>query len=163
MDAYEAAIDDETGAAVSEAGRLPATEVTHEEAAAACRLAGKALCPRDVWELACRGDGDFEYPYGDTYDGSRCNTYEAGETLRSAGAFPGCEGGYPGLFDLSGNAFEWTSSCVAVARSVTECDVLGGYYGTFANNASCSTDVSDRPDRTTTGAGFRCCARGSRP
>lgn len=42
-------------------------------AEAACSGAGKRLCSLDEFALACRGEDDTQFPYGDTYIDGLCN------------------------------------------------------------------------------------------
>ena len=37
-----------------------------------------SLPPEDQWEFAARSEQGFLYPWGDAYDGSRCNSVESG-------------------------------------------------------------------------------------
>ena len=98
------------------AAQLPMVDVTFFGAKLACESWGKQLCTLEMWESACGGPGGHAYPYGDTYDECVCNTISEDETCYSVypvetGSFPECEGGYPGLFDMSGNASEWVDHC----------------------------------------------------
>jgi formylglycine-generating enzyme len=90
-----------------------------------CHWAGKRLCGRvggapgdfedvitDRSELyyACTQGGELEYPYGNEFDEAAC--VSAGQPGPGpVASAPGCEGGYPGVFDLSGNVAEWTGLC----------------------------------------------------
>jgi formylglycine-generating enzyme required for sulfatase activity/energy-coupling factor transporter ATP-binding protein EcfA2 len=63
------------------------------------------------WEKAARGDRDRRaYPWGDTFDANRCNSYELrlGDTT-PVGIFS--DGASPyGVLDMAGNVWEWTHS-----------------------------------------------------
>jgi formylglycine-generating enzyme required for sulfatase activity len=62
------------------------------------------------WEKAARGPDSYVYPWGDEWDGARCNTAESGrEGTTPVDAFP--QGASPyGVLDMAGNVWEWTSS-----------------------------------------------------
>ena len=63
------------------------------------------------WEAAARGLAGRRYAFGDNFDPAYCNTFET--HIRSTtpiGVFPGGETP-EGLVDMTGNTWEWTSSC----------------------------------------------------
>jgi formylglycine-generating enzyme required for sulfatase activity len=66
------------------------------------------------WEKAARYDPNTRtsriYPWGDTFDKARCNTYESGiRGTTPVGTYP--NGASPcGALDMAGNVWEWTSS-----------------------------------------------------
>lgn len=59
--------------AVSAAGALPQAYVSADEAASACREAGKRLCTDAEWQAACRGAAASRYPYGERFRRGACN------------------------------------------------------------------------------------------
>ncbi len=69
------------------------------------------------WEKAARWDPERKvsriYPWGDTFDKARCNTYEGGvKSTTLVGSYP--PGISPcGAQDMAGNVWEWTSSLFA--------------------------------------------------
>jgi formylglycine-generating enzyme required for sulfatase activity len=98
----------------NQAGSLPRTNVTLEEARALCQARGKRLCGEGEWEQACRGGQDYIYGYGPQFGPDRCNTpYPEGDTWKRrqgpapSGAFDGCATP-EGVHDLVGNVWEWT-------------------------------------------------------
>jgi formylglycine-generating enzyme required for sulfatase activity len=147
-----------------------------------CAWAGKRLCgnpdggPADPgtpdlpsssqWFQACsaNGDGQHRYPYGNAYDPQTCNgaDYDAGGPLPS---LPTCQGGYSGIFDMSGNVFEWEDSCEPSASDPTgqgdTCNIRGGAFWSPSTQLTCS-----RQAQTTRGdqglkndLGIRCCSK----
>lgn len=94
----------------SDAPTLPAVTVSLAGAQAFCAWRSRVTglphrLPREVeWEKAARGPASFVYAYGNVYRRDAANQ-ESG-TLREVGAF--AANGY-GLFDMTGNAFEWTA------------------------------------------------------
>lgn len=87
-------------------GRLPVTGVTWEDANNYALWAGKSLPTEEQWEFAARGGGRRLYPWGDEWTAGRANL--GGDRLAEVGSH-----GEPspfGLFDMIGNAQEWTRS-----------------------------------------------------
>jgi hypothetical protein len=135
-------------------GSIPQVDVGLAQAKSLCAGRGRRLCTRAEWRGACGS----KYPYGREYDPAACNTVGADFTPRAlvaAGSKPGCKSGW-GLYDMVGNAAEWTSEGYVNGGSSTK----DGESGTCYRSAR----------RTGGGAyvGFRCCAdaepvgRGSR-
>lgn len=62
------------------------------------------------WEAAARGLNGNDYPFGDQFEASKCNTFESHiRRTTPVGVFKA--GDTPsGLSDVSGNVWEWTSS-----------------------------------------------------
>ena len=59
------------------------------------------------WEKAARGDRDFQYPWGNTFDKDNCNAEESGLNRTSpVGIFPAGKSPYDCL-DMAGNVWEW--------------------------------------------------------
>lgn len=128
----------------------PVTSVDWCDAFAFCAWAGKRLCTDDEWTTSCTAGGTQPLPYGDAAVDGACNVSGAAADTKS---YQACQGGYPGVFDMVGNVWEWTSGCNA-----TNCNARGGAYDQPA--ATC-TSVDSANIRTAGGAyGFRCCAPG---
>jgi len=64
------------------------------------------------WFNACsHGDDKLHaWAYGVAFDEDACAPAD-GSTPFPVASYPGCVGGYPGLFDMSGNVGEWTNEC----------------------------------------------------
>ncbi|MBL8756128.1 MAG: SUMF1/EgtB/PvdO family nonheme iron enzyme [Planctomycetes bacterium] len=94
----------------SDAPQLPVVTVSLAGARAFCSWRSRVTgvphrLPREVeWEKAARGPASFVFAYGNVYRRDAANQ-ESG-TLREVGSF--AANGY-GLFDMTGNAFEWTA------------------------------------------------------
>lgn len=89
--------------------RYPVVFITWNDAEAYCKSLGKRLPTEDEWEKAARGTDGRKYPWGNTWDATKTNTYESG--LRD----PNAVGKFPdtspyGVSDMLGNVQEWTSS-----------------------------------------------------
>ncbi|HQU91432.1 MAG TPA: SUMF1/EgtB/PvdO family nonheme iron enzyme [Pyrinomonadaceae bacterium] len=86
---------------------FPVTGVTWYEAAEYAAWKGERLPTEAEWEFAARGPEGRVYPWGDEWDATLAN---AGGQLK--GLRPVGQGGASpfGIYDMSGNAWEWTSS-----------------------------------------------------
>jgi formylglycine-generating enzyme required for sulfatase activity len=102
--------DAATGKFATDAPDLPVVTVSWHGAVAYCAWrttttgATHRLPGETEWEKAARGPGSRVYAYGDTCTTAAANQ-ESGR-LRAVGAF--APNGF-GLFDMTGNAFEWTN------------------------------------------------------
>jgi formylglycine-generating enzyme required for sulfatase activity len=150
-----------------------------------CAWAGKRLCgnpdggssdPNNAnnpaisgWFRACshNGDGLHVYPYGLTYDASACNgaDYDAQTPLPS---LPSCQGGFPGIFDMSGNVIEWEDSCTPTPTSPDAgdtsgasdfCNVRGGSFLSTGSQITCDLGILVQRWGGGGDNGFRCCSR----
>lgn len=160
-------------ASASGADSLPQTGVDWCDAVAFCKWAGKKLCTPSVWLSACTKDGQFTYPYGTLSQPALCNVMDpdaaadAATTLEAVKSNSACVGGYAGLYDMLGNASEWTDSMFAPrdagpdvdagGRGTDDTKVSGGSY-LSSSAATCSTLVTAARNRQTPELGFRCCS-----
>ncbi len=93
----------------------PVTYVSWKDANAYCHWAGKRLPDDKEWEKAGRGTTGQVFPWGSEFSIDKANTpvrwaamYLQGDTT-PVGAFEGGKSPY-GLYDMTGNVWEWTSS-----------------------------------------------------
>lgn len=158
--------------------KAPVVGVDWCDATAFCKWAGKRLCgkrggdatPADArldpavsqWFDACSGGGGRMWPYGAAANDDACATRKAGApviTKASAVATKAtCQGGYPGVFDMSGNVREWEDSCVGAAGRGDRCAVRGGSFRDVSASARCDSITLVRRDEQDNALGFRCCA-----
>jgi hypothetical protein len=130
IDAYELAVDGDTF--VSAPGETPVIGLSFDEVVAACAAmpavdadgtvyAMRHLALNTEWEDAgdgVIGEGGTAFPWGDTFDDTRCVTLSDGGTeqfdgLQLTGSMPRCVSVF-GLYDQIGNAWEWTDSQITL-------------------------------------------------
>jgi hypothetical protein len=157
-------------------GAFPWIVVTWHEARALCAEQGKRLCTEQEWTFACEGEEALPYPYGYERSDDACvidrpwippdELALAGRTdaraLReidrlwqgeASGSRPRCRSPF-GVYDLTGNVDEWTTS---VLPSAEPSIFKGGYWGPVRARCRASTRAHG-PDHAYYQQGFRCCA-----
>jgi sulfatase modifying factor 1 len=154
------------------------------DAFAFCRWAGKRLCgsiaklpspnyaaASDVvdgqWMYACTGGGRYMYPYKSDTFMKVCNTEHATADIlfvEDVHSREKCQGGFDGIYDMSGNVDEWVDACDPKTGngSSDDCAVVG--QSLFRDKMpdvdfTCTGSVyaATRVERHQT-LGFRCCA-----
>ena len=109
--------DSSCNASDDKRGAFPINCIDHDGAAALCGYLGGRLCNSKEWLAACRGTEQRAFPYGPEFQPSRCHvgSYDSpgpgGRSTIAAGSITQCEGGLPGLYDMSGNVSEWVADC----------------------------------------------------
>jgi formylglycine-generating enzyme len=160
---------------------IPAHDVDWCDAWAYCAWAGKRLCgghdgaslpyatlngAEDEWYRACSNGRTTQFPYGATYDVTRCNVgghLDSGTAPGASGSFPGCRGTsapFDAITDLVGNIGEWQRSCNDAADAggaATPCRVRGGGWYNVQQDGCLDSDALTRSSRMSK-AGIRCCA-----
>ncbi len=171
---------------------IPIAAVDWCDARAFCAWAGKRLCgkhadgkfvgsvgPNDLgdfttheWFIACSDLGQLKYPYGSIMSATSCNVGEndAGRTL-PVKSKSGCQGGFPGVYDMVGNVWEWFDGpCPPpdagagvdagdAGPAKQQCIVKGAGFPNSGPNLDCRVDgLGASRDTRAAEIGFRCCA-----
>jgi formylglycine-generating enzyme len=148
-----------------------------------CAWAGKRLCGKigggtnpsgattdpnaSQWYRACSEAGARDFPYGDMFDGSACVgvAYDGDGNLDPSKDFPHdvgstltCEGGYPGIYDMSGNIWEWEDSCNGSTGKDDGCETRSGGFSEEEQEMRCSNSQGWSRDTAAYHIGLRCCA-----
>jgi hypothetical protein len=158
----------------SRAGVLPWTNLTFQQAKTACEAAGFSLCSVNDWSSACKGpSNDCTWSYTSSGNcqsypsngANACNGQDLGaqpgspdtNALKPTGSLANCYTDYGSagrVFDLSGNAKEWTTDTM----SPTQNPLRGGSYSNAPSGLQCDFDFSvGGPDLHLPNVGFRCC------
>ncbi len=150
-------------------GDLPVAGIDWCMASAFCAWSGKRLCgkigggsldvasradpSRSQWFAACSHSGALAFPYGNSYQAGVCNDGTASGKIAPVESKPGCTGGFPKIFDMSGNVAEWEDACEAGM-----CLVRGGEFNNGAGYFSCDHEVLIQQDASSLDKGVRCCS-----
>jgi iron(II)-dependent oxidoreductase len=149
--------------------------VSHGEAAAYARWAGKSLPTEAQWHRAAYGtlDGsERKYPWGDQEPSAKFGNFDFGRwNPAPVNAFPAGQSAF-GVHDMLGNGWEWTSSVFAPFPGFTPFPFYRGYSADFfdgkhfgmkggsARTAACMLRSTFRnwfqPHYQYAYAGFRC-------
>jgi formylglycine-generating enzyme required for sulfatase activity len=163
----------------------PAVCVDWCDAHTYCRWAGKRLCGKigggptpysqrddpmsSQWEHACSSGGVYPTVYGKVFDGRACNGDARAGCMKGGycdavevGSLTTCQSPVPsfgGVFDLSGNVFEWEDSCGSDKGAADACLRRGGDFRSEDQTMLCNTSgaLGNTRDYQDIGIGFRCC------
>ena len=167
-----------------DADQHPVVYVDWCDAYAYCSGVGKRLCgaigggsnefgsykdaSKSQWYRACSSGGIYSYPYGNTYQPGYCDGWDYWNdnslTMQTVpvGSLVACAtsaAGYAGVYDLSGNVWEWEDSCTGTDQ-LDPCPVRGGAFNdSGSGNLTCGYGTYDfyRHDLSLY-IGFRCCS-----
>jgi formylglycine-generating enzyme required for sulfatase activity len=163
-------------------GNRPVVNVDWCDARAYCNWAGKRLCgkigggsltgwmagvdpPTSQWANACTHSWERTYPYGNAYKSTSCNTGGTSENekfIADVKSYPLCEGGYPGIFDMSGNVEEWIDACDKNTGATDGCASAGTSAwldGLTPGEITCADSLYSAPrNNKWVMLGFRCCS-----
>lgn len=150
---------------------LPVVCVDWCDAVAYCSAHGKRLCGNvsggamafasftdagfDQWHRACTLGGSRAYPYGAGYVAGTCT--DSASTTTAVGSKAGCEGGFPGIFDMSGNVSEWEYACNG-SNPNSKCRLRGGAYSDTGAAVACGAAADDKRLTRSATIGLRCCS-----
>jgi formylglycine-generating enzyme required for sulfatase activity len=150
------------GSFPKELEKHPVVQVSWLQAQAYARWAGKRLPTEAEWERAAKGPNSYRYSYGNAYDPRKSNTEQQKTT--AVGSYSANEFG---IFDMTGNVFEWTSSAFA-PYPYQESDgredpktpgprvIRGGAHSSNERDSRCLVRQSDLPENGSPLLGFRC-------
>ena len=150
----------------------PVVNISWHDALAYCHWLSEntAQCYRlpteAEWEKAARGASARTYPWGDEFDKTRCNTWEAGiGRTTPVDAYPTGASPY-GVMDMVGNVWEWCSTLHADypyraddSREDLAAEgwrtLRGGSWLDYEWGARCARRLSGQPDYVSRNTGFR--------
>ncbi|MCU0693395.1 MAG: SUMF1/EgtB/PvdO family nonheme iron enzyme [Polyangiaceae bacterium] len=147
------------------------------DAFAYCRAVGKRLCGKigggsvammdfadpalSQWTNACTSGGRNNFPYGDEFVANKCHVVGMSTAQPvDVGTSLACESnvdGYQGIFDLSGNVYEWEDSCANDIDGTAKCRIRGGSFSDNSESVFCTYDNVSLRDQRVDRVGFRCC------
>ncbi|MHC4605570.1 MAG: formylglycine-generating enzyme family protein [Planctomycetota bacterium] len=148
--------------------RHPVTGVTHHDAAAFAKWAGKRLPTADEWEAVARWFKGRTYPWGEDFQPDErtylCNSIEYCESINRlftspVGSFSAGRSRPYDVYDMGGNVWEWTSTghetdVNGEKRTLFVCK--GGSFMTPAILVRAATVYLEDPDLAHHDIGFRC-------
>ena len=111
------------------------------------------------WYNACSKGAANTYAYGSTWNSTTCNDDDNNNGVVAVKSYTQCVGGFPGLYDMTGNAKEWIDQCNPTGNADNDdCHVIGGGYHDDDQSAECfDMETHQRNNGGDDDIGFRCC------
>lgn len=131
----------------------PVTGVTWKGADAFAKYYKKSLPCAEQWIKAF---GENNYPYGDSFDGNKCNTFESNRMDTTPVDRYSDGVNLKGVFDMSGNVWEW---CVDKGEEKNHRIIKGGSWANRKEDAQRTNEASFPENRGMANIGFRCVSR----
>ncbi len=148
-----------------EQARYPVTGISWDEAMSYAARVGKRLPTETEWEKAARGEDGREYPWGNEFSESYCNSKEKNlDSPAAVGSYISGVSPY-GCFDMAGNMYEWVSDWYQryegnqfIRKEYGQIYrvLRGGSFMTDKFDVRCARRHFDRMDADRVDYGFRC-------
>ena len=143
------------GAYPAEKADHPVVNVSIEDCVAYSNWAKKRLPTEHEWEKAARGPSGRKFPWGNAFNRQNCNNLELGlHDTSEVAAFPNGVSQY-GVYDMSGNAWEWTATPVRPDNEEARV-IRGGSWASPKEGVQATTRGYERVGRRRRDLGFRC-------
>jgi hypothetical protein len=144
---------------------FPVSGVSWNQAMDYAKALGKRLPTEQEWEKAARGTAGLEFPWGNEFNVSACNT-KASEVGGPAERGKYIDGLSPyGCVDMAGNVYEWTQDWYQAYPGNTDVTkdygqiyrvLRGGSYQSDRFDVRCAKRHFDKISATRADYGFRC-------
>jgi sulfatase modifying factor 1 len=143
----------------NEAGAIPTTNVTRDDAVRLCGTKGKRLCTELEWERACKGANNTTYEYGEAYQPFICGTGVPAEqgAKRPSGDRVTCKSTF-GVREMHGGVWEWTDSEWGRGQRAGLGVLRGGNAVQGEVVGRCANAIARTPQTKSATMGARCCA-----